>query len=455
MTRHAVVIPQRHFDRLNQLVFDVPGAEGAAFLLCGESVSKKTTKLVVHAVVSIDAQDYLVREPYHLSIASHALTRVAKLAKYENLSVIFVHSHPGGIPEFSDQDDREEAKLLPFLQARVPGRVHGTMVVTETTARARLYKPDQATCDLVLAVGNRIRLWAPGEAGEVSPVFDRQVRAFGPDTQRTLSCLTIGIVGTGGTGSATAEQLYRLGVGRLMLFEGDTFDRTNVNRVYGSSLNDHGKPKVEITKAHLDGIGLDTEVEAVPGYITDELVAKRLRECDVIFSCPDKQIPRAILTSLALKYCIPVFDLGAVIDSKDGHIKGVYGRVTTLVPGAACLFCRGRITSERMRIETLSPEERKLRAKEGYAPELEDPAPAVIPFTSTIASLAVAELIHRLTGFMGADRTSSEVLVAFDQSRIRTNQVEPLEECFCSDDSQWGRGDEEPFLGQAWPSRTK
>lgn len=455
MSQNAIVISENHFNQLKRLVFDVPDTEGAGFLLCGEAITEHTTKLVVHAVIPINQKDYLVRDRYRLSISSHALTRVTKLAKYENLSIIFVHSHPRGIPEFSQQDDGEEAKLLPFFQARVPGRVHGTMVITEDTVRARLYKPKQAQCDLVLVIGSRFRLWAPSQYGEVSPVFDRQVRAFGPETQLTLSRLTVGIVGVGGTGSASAEQLYRLGVGRLLLFEGDTFDRTNVNRVYGSSVRDHGKAKVDIAKEHLDGIGLESEVEAISGFITDEKVAMRLRDCDVIFSCPDKQIPRAILTTLAIKYCIPIFDLGIVVASEDGQIDGVYGRVTTLMPGEACLFCRGRITSERLRVETLSPDECQSQVDEGYAPELDDPAPAVIPFTSAVASLAISELIHRLTGFMGRDRNSSEVLATFDQSRVRTNQVEPLEDCFCSDEAQWGRGDEEPFLGQSWPSHTK
>ena len=145
------------------------------------------------------------------------------------------------------------------------------------------------------------------------------------------------------SGSPLAEQLIRLGVGSLTLFDGDSFEDTNVNRVYGSTLELVGVDKVLIAKQHLDRIGLGASVRAVPEQITLEPAARELRNCDVIFGCTDKQIPRAILMQLASLYNLPVIDLGVKIDSDDGTILSVYGRITTLLPGEACLFCRGRI----------------------------------------------------------------------------------------------------------------
>src|SRR5205085_7460760 len=130
---------------------------------------------------------------------------------------------------------------------------------------------------------------------------------------------------------------------------------------------------------------------------------------------------------------------GVLINSDNQKIRGVYGRVTTLMPGEACLFCRGRISAEAIRIEGLPQHERVAQAKEGYAPELDEPAPAVIPFTTAVASIAVSEFINRLTGFMGGARKSSEVLISFDENWIRTNRVAARENCACSDSSEWGR----------------
>lgn len=454
MKATRIVMLETQLAELREKLFDLPGIEGAAFLLCGQSVSDDAVKLIAHAVVPIAKEDYLRREAYGLSIASAALTRVAKLARYEGLSVVFAHSHPEGVPEFSDQDDREEARLLPFLQARVPGRVHGTLVLTEEQIQGRLYMPEQVKVDEVIAVGDRLRSWTPRGVEEVQPFFDRQVRAFGPDIQRLLKRLRVGVVGVGGTGSPVAEQLCRLGVGHLRLFDGDVFDSTNVNRVYGSKLGDQGRPKVDIARDHLQAMGLGTTVEVVDKHITVEASARALRDCDIVFGCTDKELPRAILGQLAVRYCMPVFDLGVLVDSKGGCINGVHGRVTTLMPGEACLFCRGRITPEAIRIEALSDEDRRSQAKDGYAPELDEPAPAVIAFTTATASAAVMELLHRLTGFMGGERASSEVLLAFDQTRSRTNRLKPREGCVCEDRSFWGKGDVEPFLEMVWPTAT-
>jgi molybdopterin/thiamine biosynthesis adenylyltransferase/proteasome lid subunit RPN8/RPN11 len=455
VTITRIVMLDAQLDELRQKLFDRPGVEGAAFLLCGQSVSEDAVKLIVHAVVPIADEDYLRREKYGLTIASPTLTRVAKLARYEGLSVVFAHSHPEGVSDFSEQDNREEAKLLPFLQARVAGRVHGTLVLTEHHIQGRLYMPDQVPVDEVIAIGGRIRSWTPKGRNAIEPFFDRQVRAFGQDIQSLLRRLRIGIVGVGGTGSPVAEQLYRLGVGHLRLFDGDRFAETNVNRVYGSSLQDDGKLKVEMAKEHLDRIGLTTTVDIVPQHITNEAAARALRDCDIVFGCTDKELPRTILVQLANRYCIPVFDLGVLIDSRDGCIIGVHGRVTTLMPGEACLFCRGRITAETIRIEALSDEDRQRQIRDGYAPELDEPAPAVIAFTSATASAAVMELLHRLTGFMGSERLSSEVLLALDQTRLRTNRIMPRDGCICEDRSFWGRGDVEPFLEMMWPTSTK
>ena len=450
-----IVFLESHLKTLQELVFDRPGVEGAAFLLCGQSVSKRTTKLAVVAVVPIANEDFLRREQFGLSISSSALSRITKLARYENLSVIFAHSHPDGVPDFSEQDDKEENRLIPFLQARLPDRVHGTIVLSGSGICGRLYQPECSAVDSILVIGDRIRRANAIDDIVVDPFFDRQVRAFGESIQNVLKKLHVGIVGLGGTGSPVAEQLCRLGVGHLSLFDGDTFSATNVNRVYGSSLKDEGRYKVDVIKEHLEDICLGTAIDAFPQHITEESSSRALRDCDIIFGCTDKEIPRAILIQLSLRYLIPVFDLGVLVDSKDGIIQGVHGRVTTLLPGEACLFCRGRISTEGLRIEALSEEDRVAQIRDGYAPELVEIAPAVISFTSATASAAVGEFLHRLTGFMGTNRKSTEILLALDQSRTRTNRLEPRADCMCSEQSFWGSADSTPFLDMVWTNQPK
>ncbi len=159
---------------------------------------------------------------------------------------------------------------------------------------------------------------------------------------------------------------------------------------------------------------------------------------------------------MAFYYFIPVFDMGVKIDSlENGSIRSIQGRVTTLMPPHACLCCRDRIDGDRIHKESLSifnPREYEQLKKDGYVRGLDADAPSVISFTTSVASSAVIELLHRLTGCLGNDRNSSEVLHLFDSTRTRTNDRVPAEQCFCRDTSLWGKGDSPLFLDTTWPA---
>ncbi|MEK6289215.1 MAG: ThiF family adenylyltransferase [Acidobacteriota bacterium] len=442
--------------RLEEAVFSRQGLEGAAYLLCGRSVTEDETRLLVREIVPVAETHYLRREPYRLSIDSASYASVAKRARAIGASIIFAHGHPFGPPDFSEQDDREEPKLVEFFSARVPGVPHGSLVLTPgTLANCRIWSGNGwGQVARIRTIGQRFRFQTfIADETPLPDFFDRHVRAFGPEIQRLLQRLHVGVVGLGGTGSPVVEQLIRLGVGKISIFDGEQFESSNVTRVYGSSISDEGKNKAEISFAHASSIGLGTVVRTYPRNITEEETAKQLRVCDIIFGTTDKQAPRGILVQVALQYMIPVFDLGVKIDAPEQIIRGINGRVTTLLPGEACLFCRERISSDAIRLESLSPEERQLLVDEHYAPQLETQNPAVITFTTAVAAQAVSEFLHRLTGFMGEGRQSSEVLMFFHETAIRTNRTAPKPDCICAKTELWGVGDRRDFLGLTWPDQ--
>lgn len=449
--RYTVTMLEKDLEEVRRQTFSKPGLEGAAFLLCSTSETPLECRFLVREIIEVRESDYLERRPDFLSLDSTCYVRAAKRARESGLCVLFVHSHPGGLRMYSGQDDREEPKLQEFLHCRVPARLHGSLVLTDSDVIGRVWVDDKfEEIDRVRVLGRRFRFFGREGANSFLPYFDRQVRAFGPDVQKVLEGLHVGIVGAGGTGSAVAEQLIRLGVGEISIFDGDQLEQSNVNRVYGSGVGDKGKKKTKLVENNSKRINVGTKINAVAKHITDLDAALLLRDCDLVFGCTDKEAPRGLLVQLALRYLIPVIDMGVKIDSKDGQIRDVVGRVTTVLPGEACLFCRGRISPEGILYESMSAEERTARAAEGYAPELESPNPAVITFTSMVASLAVNELLHRLTGFMGEGRESTEVMCFFDKLEFRRNRLKPSEDCLCSVESNWGRGDSRLFLGVTW-----
>jgi hypothetical protein len=456
--RYSMTFVESDFTALTGHLFQPGRCEHAAYLLCSHSFTSSETRLLVRDIIPVSPAEIISASRHHMEIAPQSFMRAMKRADAGRMSFAFVHSHPDGTREHSPQDDFTERSLFRTAYTRIGGQSLNASLVFSAAdrPRARVWHQDGSTSpiEVIRSVGNRFRFFdqRPQMSAD-SVIFDRQVRAFGLEMQRLLKNLHIGIVGTGGTGSAVAEQLIRLGIGKLSLFEGQTLDASNVTRVYGSRMADVGLPKIEIIERLTREVGFGTEIRLFPDFITNRATAEALRDCEVIFGCTDDEWGRSILSRIAVDYLVPVIDMGVKIDSNNGTIVSVQGRVTTLLPGSACLFCRGRITAEGVRAQVIAnfnPKQAEELRRQKYAPELEDNAPAVIAFTTAVASTAIGELLHRLTGFMGADRVSSEVIHFFDETKMRTNQALPSADCSCGNREFWGRGDQQPFLGMLW-----
>jgi len=78
---------------------------------------------------------------------------------------------------------------------------------------------DRGMAPVPIIVGKAIEQAFDAEVPHIAPLFDRSVRAFGADIQAALGDLRIAVIGAGGTGSAVAEQLVRLGVRHLTLID--------------------------------------------------------------------------------------------------------------------------------------------------------------------------------------------------------------------------------------------
>ena len=457
--RHSITFRSDDFEILKAHLFP-PSVlrERAAYLICRTSTSSDETRLLVREVITVETHETLESSAAHMSIKSTSFMRAMKIAQTRKSTFVFVHSHPGGLAEFSRQDDLEEKKLFATAYTRIDRKgPHASLVMASPgSIKGRVWRADGShiALDCIRVIGPRFQFFNSGKA-HPDELYDRQVRAFGGGVQEVLSNLKIGVVGAGGTGSAVAEQLIRLGIGTLYVFDGDKLDDSNLTRVYGSGREQVGKKKVRIVEASANRIGLGTSVIPVEKPITFRSAAELLKNCDVVFGCTDDQWGRSILTRLALYYYIPVFDMGVRIDSVHGLVRSVQGRVTTLMPGNACLFCRRRLDPNAVASESIAAADPAAAAqlrREGYIPEVDTAAPAVISFTTAVASWAVCELLHRLTGFMTDERTSTEVLFLFDQSRVRTNSVPSEVGCLCADQSKFGRGDCDPLLDVTWPS---
>jgi len=432
--------------------------ETGGVLLAGVAQQGAHLRLLARELHWVADDHYLTRHEDELLITSGGYVSALRRAEEIGAMAIWVHTHPAGRPGPSRHDHRVDEQLSGTFQVRAGHDFYGSLVVSPGPMGAASFSGvviGAATrrIDRMWTVGPRLRLTSAFDnalSEQLPAIYDRQVRAFGGDIQTVLRNLRVGVIGCGGTGSAVTEQLARLGVGQLLLIDPDMIEDTNLTRVYGSRPSVIGMSKAQALAQHVADIAPDVLVEYQQRKITGAAVARAATTCDILFGCTDDQAGRMIMSRLSSYYLLPVIDCGVLLSSTEGQLIGIDGRVTVLAPGYACLLCRGRIDIARAMAEQLSTDERARRAQEGYAPELGGIEPAVVSYTSLVASLAVAELLERLTGY-GPEPAPSEMLVRAHEREISTNSRPPRSGHYCDPAAGvLGSGDVEPLLGMTW-----
>lgn len=320
--------------------------------------SRLECRLVVAAAEIAPEDAYVDRTPISASLSPGYLMDVANRARAGGFGIVLIHSHPGDpdVPRFSRVDDDGETSLAGYFRGRVKGVPHLAMVVSPGGARARFL----GTADAVglVEVGASLRDLSASDATTPDSRFDRQVRAFGVAGQAVLSRLHVGVVGVGGTGSVTAQQLAHLGVRHFTLVDPDVVEVTNLNRLVGSVPSDVGRSKIEVARRQVQAIAPIAEVNGIQGDVVDETIARALLACDVIFLCTDSHASRAVVGQIAYQYFIPTIDMGVSISVRGGNVAFVTGRVQLLTPGLPCLACIDALDAEQVRREFLTPEQR-------------------------------------------------------------------------------------------------
>ena len=455
----TVVLP----DQIAAELFDAAAAniETACVLLARQvETPSSNVRLLVRALHWVPDNAYRRRDSTALSIASHGYVPALAAAEADLSVPIWLHTHPGNgsSPRPSKHDELVDEQLADLFRLRARSPLYGAMVIARPEGRpcftGHIESDNRRTeIDRLWVTGRRFVL-IPNWLHNTTPPseqFDRNIRAFGGDIQQVLGNLCVAVVGCGGTGSAVIEQLVRLGVRHLQLFDPDTLTAGNVTRVYGSYLNSVGEPKVNVSAAHVGQIAPDVEVMTTQAKITQESTARLLLDADIVFGCTDDNAGRLVLSRIASYLLTPVIDCGVLLSSgPGGQLIGIDGRVTVLAPGAACLVCRNRIDLRRAAAEMLPPDEYRRLAEENYAPALLDPEPAVVAFTTQVASAAVGELLERLIHY-GPDLVPTEILLRSHEREVSTNDQDPREGHYCHPGThKLGLGVTEPFLEQTW-----
>jgi molybdopterin/thiamine biosynthesis adenylyltransferase len=460
---YSLALQEKHHAALKEHFFSAGvDRERAAFLLFGHS-SRTDDKTLLLKEVHVLSDDQVSSTAQNITWPNDLIIPILKKAASKNFLVGIAHSHIDFPAIFSSQDDAGESDLHHLIRNRNGSSASLVSLVLSSNGEigGRVWSDQRVPNPIVdiRVIGQRYHYEGKRVSGDPSPELARQALAFGNQLNKTIAGLHFVLVGCGGTGSAVAMLLARLGAKHFALIDHDTVESTNLNRLHGARIDDadHGRAKVEVVARHIREISSHADVQIWKGSVTDESCRQLMKDADVIFGCTDDNRGRTLLNRFAYFYLTPVIDMGLAIEVSRNppyRVLSLDGRVTCLGPGETCLICRGVIDLRRASEESLkaaNPEEYARQKEEAYVLGEGNPNPSVVTFTTEVATMAINELIHRLHGFRGANGSTSSRTRQFHRNRdLRPGDL-PEEDCpVCGSDYYWGRGDTIPFLDQVW-----
>lgn len=128
--------------------------------------------------------------------------------------------------------------------------------------------------------------------------YKRNQKTISVEEQYTLFQSTVLIIGCGGLGGFVSEILTRIGVGTLILCDGDVFEEHNMNRQNFSSPKTLGQFKAEVLKEKLEEINPALHVETITRFFDPSLDKNLIQKADVIVDALDNPDLKCLLAQL-------------------------------------------------------------------------------------------------------------------------------------------------------------
>jgi molybdopterin/thiamine biosynthesis adenylyltransferase len=179
--------------------------------------------------------------------------------------------------------------------------------------------------------------------------YQRSHGTVGWEGQLSLLESTVAIVGCGGLGGWIVEGLSRMGVGHLILIDGDTFAENNLNRQALCSEANLGQLKTEAAEARLAAVNSATRVTVHPVMADREDLQEMLVGADVVVDALDTISTRLVLQKVAQELGIPMVH---------GAIAGYVGQVMTIFPddpGLYAVYGRDEVPERGIETEVGNP----------------------------------------------------------------------------------------------------
>lgn len=160
--------------------------------------------------------------------------------------------------------------------------------------------------------------------GILTPRYERNYKTISVEDQKKLADSTVAIVGCGGLGGTMAEEFARLGIGRLILVDGDTIDETNLNRQLFSTEYNIGSKKVEAARQRLHAVNSSVELILIDDWFNQDNAADIFSGANLVCDALDSIQRRIDLEESCQRLNKPLVYAG---------IAGWFGMLGVSLPG--------------------------------------------------------------------------------------------------------------------------
>lgn len=154
--------------------------------------------------------------------------------------------------------------------------------------------------------------------------YQRNIGTIGCEGQARLLRATVAVVGLGGLGGYVVEALARMGIGRLILIDGDVFEEHNLNRQLLGTEARVGASKAAAAAERVREVNCAVETIEHATMLTRDNLPELLAGADAVVDALDRLPIRLLLQDGAQALGIPMVH---------GSIAGFLGQVMTILPG--------------------------------------------------------------------------------------------------------------------------
>ena len=346
----------QHFNRNVQ-------QEDLCFALWRPSTGNERRTALVDEILLPRENDRLLHG--NASFQPDYIARVIGIARERKAGLAFMHSHPGyGWQAMSEADVEAERDVLAYPAGATGLPLVGLTIGGDGYWSSRFWERDgdqmrRHWCTKTRVVGPKsYELYFNNHVDPVPErrqVLRRTYDTWGQDSQNKISRLRVGIVGLGSVGCIVAEAMARIGVANITLIDPDKVEEHNLDRLLYGTVKDIGRLKVELVSEAMrrNGTAERIRVYAWPTSVQNSEAYKAALDCDIIFSCVDRPLPRDVLNYIAQAHMIPVIDGGVSVetDTSKDRLFSAHWRAHVVTPYHQCLRCSGQYNSSDVIME--------------------------------------------------------------------------------------------------------